>query len=144
MLLKFQEMLKSSMNKFSGNTDFLEAVCASAALVAAADGDISDDEVMETIKTIQNNPNLSGAFSASEIEKTSDAMFKRANGGRSGRMGLYVEIEESAGKSGAAEVILLCAIDVADADNDISAEETKVLEKIAKQLGLELQTYMDM
>ncbi|EFO33575.1 TerB [Roseibium sp. TrichSKD4] len=30
------------MNRFKGKTDFLEAVCAAAALVAAADGEIED------------------------------------------------------------------------------------------------------
>jgi tellurite resistance protein TerB len=50
-----------AVKKYSGNKDFLEAVCASAALVAAADGSVSDDEILAAVEAARNNPTLTAA-----------------------------------------------------------------------------------
>lgn len=136
MFGKLKNKLLGSVNKVSGNTDFLEAVCAAAALTAAADGEISDSEVEMTVKTVSSNPTLSKAFSQREIEKTIDGMLKRVQAGRSGRMGLYKEIDDIAPNGEFAETVYLCALDVAESEGGIDEKEKEVLGKIASRLGV--------
>ena len=54
----FGKKAEAAVQKFSGRTDFLEAVCAAAALVAAADGEIEDSEVKATVKAVKANKAL--------------------------------------------------------------------------------------
>ena len=140
MFAKLKEKLSGSVNKYSGRKDFLEAVCAASALVAAADGDVSDAEVDKTVKAITSNAQLSAAFKTAEIERTADAMLKRAQGGRVGRAGLYKEIEDIKADHDMGETVLLSALDVAD-HGGIDAKEREVLAKIASTLGLNLANY---
>lgn len=141
MFGKLKNAFAGSVNKYSGNKDFLEAVCAACALVAAADGELEDAEIAQTIKGIASNPALAGAFPTREIEQTADAMCKRAQGGRVGRAGLYKELEDIANDKDKAETVLLTALDVADSDGQVEPEEKKVLEKIAQTFGLNLANY---
>ncbi|WP_312809312.1 tellurite resistance TerB family protein [Agrobacterium cavarae] len=140
MFAKLKEKLSGSVNKYSGRKDFLEAVCAASALVAAADGDVSDAEVAQTVKAITSNAQLSAAFRPSDIERTADEMLKRAQGGRVGRAGLYKEIEDIRADHDMGETVLLSALDVAD-HGGIDDKEKEVLAKIASSLGLNLANY---
>jgi tellurite resistance protein len=138
-----KSMMSGKISQFNGNKDFLEGVCAACALVAAADGDISDTEVSATVKAISSNKNLLSAFTSSEIERTADMMLQRAKGGRVGRAGLYTEIREVADKDKQGqmkEAILLSALDVAD-EGGIDDKEREVLKKISETLGLSLAKY---
>ena len=141
MLGLFKKKLADSVKKLSGNTDFLEAVCAGAALVACADGDISDTEVETTIKTVSSNPTLNAAFSQSQIGATIDTMLKRAQAGRTGRVGLYKEIDDIASNDDMKEIVYLCALDVAEAEGGIDPTEQAVLNKIASKLSLDPKKY---
>jgi tellurite resistance protein TerB len=133
---------QEAVNKYGGNKDFLEAVCASAALVAAADGEISDNEVAKTQQVVLNNPKLSGAFDRRTIETTIDQMLNRANGGRSGRHGLYQEIEDVINKDPEmSEAVYLMALDVAEAEGGIDDKEQAVLDKIAERLHIDKKKY---
>lgn len=132
-----KKMFSGSVNKYSGRKDFLEAVCAAAALVAAADGNIEDSEVETTIKTIVANPSLAGAFNSREIEGTADTMLKRAQAGRTGRMGLYKEIDDIASDPEMAETVYVTALDVAEGDGSIGDAEKAVLAKIASALKVD-------
>lgn len=140
MFAALKSKLTGSVNKYSGRKDFLEAVCAASALVAAADGDVSDAEVDQTIKAITSNAQLSAAFKQTEIERTADAMLKRAQGGRVGRAGLFKEIEDIANDHDMSETVLLSALDVAD-HGGIDEKERAVLQNIAQRLGLNLASY---
>ncbi len=140
MFAKLKQKLSGSVNKYSGRKDFLEAVCAASALVAAADGDVSDAEVAQTVKAITSNAQLSAAFRTSDIERTADEMLKRAQGGRVGRAGLYKEIEDIRADHDMGETVLLSALDVAD-HGGIDDKEKEVLAKIASSLGLNLANY---
>lgn len=137
---KFTSSLKGNVTKINGRMDALEAVCAACAYVAAADGDVSDDEVATTITTIQNNVLLSGAFTSQQIEKCADAMINRAKGGRSGRLGLKKEIMDIANDHEIAEIVFVAALDVAD-HGDIDEKEKKVLFDIASMLGVDAKKY---
>jgi tellurite resistance protein TerB len=124
---------------YGTNKDFLEAVCASIALVAAADGNIADDEVAEAMRVAKGNKTLSTAFGARDIETTLDTMLNRAKGA-SGRMSLARELEDIKSKDATgtmAEDVYLAALDVAAADGDIGAKEQEALNKIAGRLGID-------
>lgn len=54
---------EEAVQKFSGRTD-LEAVCAAAALIAAADGEIEDCEINATIKAVAANKSLAAGLAA--------------------------------------------------------------------------------
>lgn len=140
MFSSLKQKLSGGVNKYSGRKDFLEAVCAAAALVAAADGEISDDEVAQTVKAVSSNASLSAAFKPVEIERTADLMLKRAQGGRVGRAGLYKEIGDVTNDHEMSETVLLSALDVAD-HGGIDDKEKDVLAKIASTLGLDLKNY---
>lgn len=134
--------LLGGINKFSGNTDFLNAVCASCALVANADGDISDEEIEAALSAISSNDKLTAAFKESAINKCADERLKRVTAGRTGQLGLYKEVAKCGDNKDMAEIILVAAIDVADADNNIDKDEQEVLRKVAGKLGLSLNDYL--
>lgn len=141
MFKGLKDKLTGGAKRLSGRTDLLEAVCSGAALVAAADGTIDDDEIEATIKAVTSNETLNTAFGANEINGCIERMIDRANGGRVGKMGLFKEIDDIAGNSEDGEIVLLTAMDIADADGDVSPEETAILEKIAGRVGLKLANY---
>jgi tellurite resistance protein TerB len=126
---------------YSGNKDFLEAVSAGAALVAFSDGSSSDDEKSKTIKTMKNHPVLGKMYSADEIEKTVDTMFKRAVDG-SGRQLLARELDDIKGREGTmADDVYLIASDVAASDGTVDPKEQATLDKIANRLGVDVSKF---
>jgi tellurite resistance protein TerB len=134
----FGKRAEAAVQKFSGRTDFLEATCAAAALIAAADGEIEDAEVDATVKAVKANKALAQGFDQQTIDKTINAMLDRAGGGRVGRAGLRKEVMEVSKDAEMAEGVILAALDVAEADGEIGPEEQKVLESLAKDLGVDL------
>lgn len=141
MFKGLKEKLTGGAKRLSGRTDLLEAVCAGAALVAAADGNIDDSEIEATAKAVMANETLNTAFDARAIEGCIARMIDRANGGRVGKVGLYKEIEDVAGNRDDGEIVLLTAMDIADADGNMDADERAVLDKIAAKVGLKLSDY---
>ncbi len=137
MFGKLKSRFQGSVAKLSGRKDYLEAVCAAAALVAAADGDIEDEEIAATITVVLANPTLSGAFSSGEIEATADAMFKRAKSGVAGKMGLYKELDDISGEAEMAEAVYATALDIANADGEVEPQEKVVLDKLSKRLKVD-------
>lgn len=137
-----------SISKYSGKTDFLEAVLAAAALVAYAPsddgtaGDASDAERAAAIKAVVANKNLAGAFDSRTIEATAEQMFNRAAGGRMGRIGLEKEITDVAKDKEMSEAVLVTALDISEGDGSVSKGEKLVIDKIAKLLGLDASKYL--
>ncbi|MEM7602858.1 MAG: TerB family tellurite resistance protein [Verrucomicrobiota bacterium] len=141
MFKNIQAKLMGGAKRMSGRTDMLEAVCAACAWTAAADGSIDDSEIDQSVKAVTSNETLNTAFGAREIEGCMERMIDRANGGRMGIRGLQKEIEDIKSNAEDAEMVLLAAMDVADADGNMDDDEVKVLEKIAKLLGLNFANY---
>jgi tellurite resistance protein TerB len=129
-------------NRIQGRTDLLEAVCASAALIAAADGDIADNEVEAAINVVTNNEGLAKAFDARTIETTMDKMIKRAKGGFSGRQGLWKDIDDISKDFNDSEAVYLIALDVAYSDDDVGAKEKEALSKLAQRLKVDPSKYV--
>lgn len=138
----FGKKAEAAVQKFSGRTDFLEAVCAAAALVAAADGEIEDSEIKATVKAVKANKALAAGFDPQTIDQTINRMLERAEGGRVGRMGLWTEINEVSKDPDMAQAVVLTALDVAEGDGDIAPAEKAVLDKLAKNLGVNLDAMM--
>ena len=136
MFAKLKAKLSGASKKVSGRLDFLEAVCAASALVAAADGDVSREEEKAAKDAIAASSVLSNAFKANQIAKTADTMFARALQGRTGRLGLYKEIDDIASNDELGEIVYTTALDIAEADGNICDKESAVLEKIAGRLGV--------
>lgn len=125
--------------EYGENKDFLEAVCAAAALVAAADGDIEESERRKVVSLITNHATLGKLYQSQAIEATADTMFKRAKDS-SGRQQLARELDDIKGRpNGAtmAEDVYLLAVDIANADGEVEPQEDAVLKKIAARLGVD-------
>ncbi len=121
------------------NKDYLEACCASAALVAAADGTVSDVEKRTTISIIAGNPTLGKLYPQNEIEQCARTMLDRV-GSSSGRASLAKELGDVKNLPNAgdmADYVFLIAKDIAEADGDVGDKEKAVLQKIANLLGVD-------
>lgn len=131
-----KEKLGGMVKKFSGRKDFLEAVCAACALVASADGEVSDKEIDAAVKAAQAHAVLSANFKPGDIATTMDTMLKRASSGRVGRKSLLDELKDVSSDREMCEVAYLAAADIADADGKLDPKEVETLTLIAKTLNV--------
>lgn len=145
MLGRLKDKLTGASKRLSGKTDLLEGIAAACVLVAAADGTIDDGEVDTMLKALCAHEQISAAFGQSQIEAVVDKMLARAKQGRAGRLGLLREVEDVKAKSSQddAEMLLMIAIDVADAAGGIEAAERRVIMDIGSRLGLSAARYLD-
>lgn len=128
---------------YSGNLDFLEAVCAACALVAFADGELEDSERTKAIGIITGHTLLGKFYDRTVIETTIDTMFKRAKDA-SGRNSLGRELDDIVGRpEGAkmAEDVYLIATDIAMADGELEEAEGVMLKKIAGRLRVDTSKF---
>lgn len=124
---------------YSANKDYLEAVCAAAALVAAADGEIEDGEKFKLAKLITGHATLGKLYQQNVIEQTANEMFARAKDS-SGRQQLARELDDIKGRENGAQMaedVYLMAVDIANADGELEPAEVDVLKKIAGRLGVD-------
>ncbi len=140
---KMKDALQGKLKKLNGRTDFLEAVCAANALVASCDGEVSDEEIKVATKVVAANPILSGSFKQAQIEKCCDSMMKRAVAGRSGRLGLFKEIDDIAADAEMCEMVYVAALDIAEADGNVGDKEKTTLNEIAKRIGVDPKKYVN-
>lgn len=125
--------------EYSKNKDFLEACCAGAALIAAADGSISDVEKRSAASVVTRNPTLGKLYQHAEIEQCIATMLDRA-GSASGRQALVRElgdIKSSPNAPQMAEDVYLIAVDVAGADGETGEKEKAALGKLAAILNVD-------
>lgn len=125
--------------EYGANKDYLEACCAAAALVAAADGDIEESEKRKTVSLITGHKVLGKLYQQADIERTSDEMFRRAKDS-SGRQQLARELDDIKGRpdgASMAEDVYLFATDISAADGEAEEAEVIVLKKIAGRLGVD-------
>lgn len=129
--------------EYSENKDFLEAVLAASALVAAADGDIEETERRKVISVVSNHATLSKLYASNVIEATAETMFKRAKDA-SGRNQLARELDDVKNRPGGqqmAEDAYLIALDIAGADGELEPAEVEVLKKIAARLNVDTSKF---
>lgn len=129
--------------EYGQNKDFLEAVLAASALVAAADGDIEESERRKVISVISNHPQLSKLYSTQVIEQTAETMFKRAKDA-SGRQMLARELDDVKGRPDGAQMAedaYLIAQDIAYSDGELEPAEADVLKKLAARLSIDTSKF---
>jgi tellurite resistance protein len=129
--------------EYGENKDFLEAVLAASALVAAADGDIEESEKRKVISVVTNHAQLAKLYPQNVIESTAETMFKRAKDA-SGRQSLARELDDVKTRpngSQMAEDVYLIALDIANADGDLEDAEQVVLGKIASRLNIDVSKF---
>lgn len=129
--------------EYGQNKDFLEGVCAAAALVSAADGEIEDAERTKVIAVISGHKTLGAIYSQNDIQTVADEMFKRAKDG-SGRIQLARELDDVRSKPNGrhmAEDIYAIARDIASADGEVEPKEQEVLAKIASRLQVDPKAF---
>lgn len=141
LLNKFFGKAEAAANRVAGRSDLLEAMCAGAALAAAADGSISDDEIGTALEVVSNNDTLSKAFGPGEIDAAMNKQIKRANGGFSGKAALWKEIGDVARNPDDAEAVYLIVLDVVHGDGTVDPKEQVVLDKLAKTLNIDQAKY---
>ena len=125
--------------EYGENKDFLEAVLAAVALVAAADGDIEESERRKAVSIVTNHQTLGKLYKQNDIETTAELMFKRAKD-VSGRQQLARELDDIKSRpngTSMAEDVYLIALDIANADGEVEPQEDVVLKKIAARLGVD-------
>lgn len=132
---------EAASNRIAGRSDLLEAMCAGAALAAAADGDIAEDEIGTALSVVANNETISKAFGPGEIDTAMNKQIKRANGGFSGKAALWKEIGDVARNPEDAEAVYLIVLDVVHGDGNVDPKEQTVLDKLAKTLNIDQAKY---
>lgn len=144
MFGKIKDLMTGGTSRLTGKSDLLEAICAGCALVAAADGEVEESELMATADALSAHELLAKAFTPTQIDAAAEKMFKAAKGGMMGRTRLWKEVEEAKGKSSRddLELALAICVDVATSDGQIEAAERPVLERIARSWGVSLQAVM--
>ena len=121
--------------KYQGNTDYLQAVCAAAALIAAADGDIEDSEIDQAKEIIATNDTLSSIYKKDEIEKMLDGYLRKAKTNY-GKQALERELADVKNDHSKAMDVFAMAVDVSQADGDMEPQEVAALKKVAKILAV--------
>ena len=120
---------------YGKNTDFLEAVCGAAALVANADGSIDDTERSKAVSVISNHSTLKTLYKVDVIKSVLETAFGRAKDA-SGRQEIARSLEKVKENSKMSEDAYLVAVDIANADGKVGPEEETMLAKIASRLGV--------
>lgn len=125
------------------NKDYLEAVCAGSALVAAADGEIEDEERKAIPGLIAANPTLAKLYQREQIEKCMESMLSRATS-TSGKLWLQRELQDLRGKEKGSDMaadVIAVMIDVAGADGEIEEPERKAIAKVAGWIGVDIKQF---
>lgn len=123
------------------NRELMEAIVAGAILVAYADGDCSAEELTTLQNIIESNDNLK--HFGSEIGQTVDKYSRMMeNGARLAKIKLMNELKDVAADEEHKVEAFIIAIEVADADGEITEEEVKVLREIGRMYGLNPDNYI--
>ena len=131
--------VKAEVKKLE-NRDQLEAIVGGCLLVAAADGNISDDETKKIDSLLRTNKNL--AHFGGEITELVNRFSERLGSGyRVARAEILREIEDIKGDAKDKEDVLLNMLTIAEADDDIDEKERKELDTVAQRLGLRVADY---
>lgn len=133
--LAARDKLVAEVNKFK-NREFMEAVVAGCALVAAADGDISSEEKKKMIGFIQNSDELK-VFELTQVIDTFNKICGKfefdASIGQAEALKLVGALRKNP-DAARLMVRVCCAVGSADGSFDVS--EKAVVSQICKELGL--------
>ncbi|WP_347902884.1 tellurite resistance TerB family protein [Pseudomonas purpurea] len=130
-----RDKLASEVTKFK-NREFMDAVVAGCALVAAADGDISSEEKQKMMGYIQNSQELK-VFDAKDVIKSFQEIcgkFEFDNAiGRAEALKVIAKIKS---KPDAARLLVRVCCAIGGADGSFDESERAVCRSICNELGL--------
>lgn len=139
MLKKKAAEGKAELKKIE-NRDLMEAIVGGCLLVAAADGSISDDEMLALDAQIQANESLS--HFGSEIGKVMNRFEAQLKSGfRIGKMKILREIGDIKSNQEDAEEVFINILTIAESDGEIDKGELDVLKEVGNKLGVRLADF---
>ena len=127
--------LKTGALKYK-NKDFLNAAMAGSALVAMADGDVSEEEKQKMIKFIESNDALSVFTTSDVIAAFQEFVGQLQKDKDIGEAKAYQALGKMKSNVDASRLLVRMIIAVAAADGDFDDNEKRVASKIAKELNL--------
>jgi len=129
-----------TMSVNSENRDKMEAMIGGALLVAYADGNCDDDEMLSIDAQIKADPTLAsfGSEIADNMSKFNDMLTSNF---LMGKIKVLREIADCTNDKEAAEEILVFIIGVAAADGEVDTKELEMLKLIAEKLNLRITDY---
>lgn len=132
---------KELNKEYAGSSNFLNAVCASCALIAYADGTCEDSEKKKAIEVLTSHTQLAALYQRAAIESALNAALSHAQTS-SGKQELARTLDAvQTLNNGAqmAEDTYLVAVDVASANHNGKPgdDENAVLAKLAKRLNVD-------
>lgn len=127
--------LKTEALKFK-NKDFLNAAMAGSALVAMADGSVSQEEKQKMIKFIENNDALS-VFSTSDVIKAFQEFVGQLEFDKDiGEAKAFQALGKMKSNVDASRLLVRMIIAVAASDGNFDANEKAVARRISKELNI--------
>lgn len=130
-----RESLSTEITKFK-NREFMDAVVAGCALVAAADGSIDAAEKQKMVGFIQNSAELKVFDLKEVIQSFQDISGKFEFDGEIGRAEALRIVGKLRGKDDAARLLVRVCCAIGSSDGDFDAKEQAVCRTICTELGL--------
>lgn len=129
------DKMKDGVNNIK-NKSFLKAICAACALVAYADGEVTQDEIEKMMKYMSINDDLR-SYNPSEITSTFQ---KYVNGiefdVNIGKVEAYSAIQAIKNNSDQSQKLCTVCLVIAKSDGSVDKEELDVIKDICSKLGV--------
>lgn len=123
------------------NRDLMEAMVGGCLLIAFADGECEEAELLKMDEVLRTSKSLEGY--GSELTDTINRFTARLKAGYIiGRAEILREINDVKGSQTEKEDVLLAMLTVAMSDGQIEPEEQKELTQVAQRLGLRIEDYV--
>jgi tellurite resistance protein TerB len=137
----FASGAKELNKEYAGSSNFLNAVCASCALIAYADGTCEDAEKKKAMEVLTGHTQLSQLYQRAQIENALNSALSHATTA-SGRQELSRAIDSVLSLPNGAQMaddVYLVAVDVASSNHNgkPGEDEIKVLGKIANRMHVD-------
>lgn len=121
--------------------DLMEAMVGGCLLIAFADGDCEEVELLKMDEVLRTSKSLEGY--GAELTDTINRFVARLKAGYIiGRAEILREINDVKGSQTEKEDVLLAMLTVAMSDGQIEPEEQKELTQVAQRLGLRIEDYV--
>ena len=130
-----RDKMKTEVAKYRNN-DFMEAVVAGCALVAAADGEVTSDEKQKMAAFIQRSEELSVFDMSKVIGSFNKIMEGFEFDAAIGKIEAMKKITRLRGNDEAARTMVRVCCVIGAADGDFDADERKMVSEICTELGL--------
>lgn len=141
MLKDLFNSAQNSMKQFA-NKNFMNAVVASAALVAFADGSVSSEEKSKIAGHIQRNEKLKVFKSSDLINQFNEIVNNLEFDFITGRNQALGYVKKLSRGSQDAIMCVSIATSIANSDNNFDSSEKKIVTELCDILGLDVTQYI--